>query len=141
VPEQPPRDGYVTATGCPLCDTPLTGRTDQRYCGSACRQVAYRPRTSTTAPPPSPLPAMGRTRRQQTVYECGECSPATKGAPTANDPPDAPACGDPIIIPTSPRRSCPNLPTPDHVVTASHTTTLDSTHVLVGGTCRCGLLE
>ena len=61
-------------------------------------------------------------------------SSASSGAPTANDPPDgsdqaapAPTAETPSPSSTSSRRLCPNLSKPDHVVTASHTTTVDST--------------
>ena len=60
--------------------------------------------------------------------------PANSGAPTANDPADAsapaapaPAAETPSPSPTSSRSPWPNLSTPDHVVTASHTTSADST--------------
>ena len=37
--EHPTRDAYLTATSCPICANPLHGRTDQRYCTPACRQI------------------------------------------------------------------------------------------------------
>ncbi len=108
MPEHPTRDTYVTATACPVCATPLTGRGDQRYCTPACRQAAYRARTSTAAPPPSPLPAAGRTRRQHTVYECGECGQRLAGEQWCTDCQrparrigpggSCPSCGDAITI-------------------------------------------
>ena len=107
MPEHPSRDGYVTATNCPICAAPLHGRADQRYCTQACRQAAYRNRTD---PPPlqaqPPLP--GRSRREHTVYECGGCGqrllgeqwcpdcqrPARRLGPGA----ECPSCGDPTTI-------------------------------------------
>jgi hypothetical protein len=110
VPEHPTRDGYVTATRCPICATPLAGRTDQRYCTPACRQAAYRRRTPSPAPQPPapPPPAPGRSRREHTVYECGDCGQRLLGeqwCPDCQRParrigPGAPcpACGDPVAI-------------------------------------------
>jgi predicted nucleic acid-binding Zn ribbon protein len=110
VPQSPTRDTYVTATTCPVCATPLNGRTDQRYCTPACRQTAYRRRTQNPTPwPPTPptLPPR-RSRREHTVYECSDCEqrllgqqwcpdcqrPARRLGPGA----ECPACGDPITI-------------------------------------------
>jgi hypothetical protein len=110
VPEHPRRDAYVTATSCPVCATPLNGRTDQRYCTPACRQTAYRRRTQTpaTQPSPPPPPAPSRSRREHTVYECGACEQRLLGeqwCPDCQRParrigPGAPchSCGDPVAI-------------------------------------------
>ena len=107
MPEHPARDGYVTATNCLVCATPLNGRADQRYCTPACRQAAYRRSTSPPAPqPPPPPPA--RSSREHTVYQCGGCGqrllgeqwcpdcqrPARRLGPGA----ECPSCGDPITI-------------------------------------------
>lgn len=108
MPEHPRRDGYVTAASCARCHTPLTGRTDHRYCSHTCRQAAYRTRTATTPAPAAPPPAPGRTRRQHTVYECGDCGqrlashqwctdcqqPARRIGPGGS----CPACGEAITI-------------------------------------------
>ena len=72
MPNHPDRDGYVTATSCPICGTALPGRADQQYCTPTCRQTAYRRRTQPPPPAPNP-PAPARSRREQTVYECGAC--------------------------------------------------------------------
>jgi len=107
VPEHPARDGYVTATSCPICATPLPGRTDQRYCTPACRQAAYRRRTQQPPPTPPP-PAPSRSPREHTVYECGACEQRLLGeqwCPDCQRParrigPGAPCptCGDPVAI-------------------------------------------
>ena len=110
MPENPSGDGYVTATSCPVCATPLNGRADQRYCTPACRQSAYRARTQTPEPQPPALPPLppGRSRREHTVYECGACEqrllgeqwcpdcqrPARRLGPGA----ECPSCGDPVTI-------------------------------------------
>ncbi len=71
-------------------------------------------------------------------------SPASNGARTANDPATASTTADPAPAaarqspsPTCSRRLCPNLTTPDHVVTASHTTSEDSTRSYVVLYPRC----
>jgi len=113
VPEHPTRNGYVTPSLCPVCATPMHGRADQRYCTPACRQAAYRSRTTPpTHQGPPPLP--GRSRREDTVYECGACGqrllgeqwcpdcqrPARRLGPGA----ECPSCGDPITITDIPSR-------------------------------------
>ena len=110
MPEHPSRDGYVTATTCPICATALHGRTDQRYCTPACRQTAYRARTQNRAPQPSapPPPPPDRSRREHTVYECGGCGQRLLGeqwCPDCQRParrigPGAPcpSYGDPVTI-------------------------------------------
>ena len=75
--EDPPRDGSVTATSCPICASPLIGRADQRFCSPACRQAAHRRRTR---PPTIPTTvATGRSRREHTIYECDDCGQRLTG--------------------------------------------------------------
>lgn len=111
MPEHPRRDACVTASTCPVCGRTLNGRADQRYCTSTCRQAAYRARTTTEPAPlpptPPPLPT-GRSRREHTVYECGDCGerllgeqwcpdcqrPARRIGPGAS----CPSCGEPVTI-------------------------------------------
>ena len=67
----PLRDASVTA-GCGLCGRPFPpGRSSQRWCSPACRQMAYR-RRHQPADPPLALPT-ARSRRTQTVYACPVC--------------------------------------------------------------------
>ena len=55
-----------TATiACEVCGAAYTPNGRRRWCSDACRQAAWRRRTST---PVTPLPAKGTT-----VYECPEC--------------------------------------------------------------------
>lgn len=110
MPEHPTRDGYVTATNCPVCDTALNGRADQRYCSPTCRQTAYRRRTQNPTPQPSATPpaARRRSRREHTVYECADCGQRLAGqqwCPDCQRPcrrigpgGTCPSCGDPITI-------------------------------------------
>jgi len=106
VPDRPARDSSVTATDCPVCNAPLTGRTDQQFCSPACRQKAHRRRTN----PPLPAPALpaGRPRREHTVYECDDCGQRLAGqqwCPDCQRPCRrvdhgglCPSCGDVITI-------------------------------------------
>ena len=111
MPEHPTRDGYVTATSCPICATALHGRTDQRYCTPACRQAAYRRRNPSPRTPTIGAPASSSTgpfRREHTVYECGDCEQRLLGeqwCPDCQRParrigPGAPcpSCGDAVAI-------------------------------------------
>lgn len=71
-PTAPSRDATVTAANCPICQQQLPPGRPRRWCSPACRQAAYRRRTSTPAVPPTALPAP-RSRRDGTVYRCPEC--------------------------------------------------------------------
>jgi 5-methylcytosine-specific restriction endonuclease McrA len=111
--EHPTRDTYVTANDrpscavCAVCGTSLHGRADQRYCTPACRQSAYRARTSTATLQPQLTPT-GRSRRDHTVYECAYCGQRLAGeqwCPECQRPARrigpggfCPSCGDPITI-------------------------------------------
>ena len=107
MPENPTRDGYVTATGCAVCGKPLHGRADQRYCGHPCRQAAHRRRTSPPVNTP-PVPQARRGVREHTIYECGDCGQRLAGeqwCPECQRPcrrigpgGSCPSCGDPITI-------------------------------------------
>lgn len=67
-------DRGTTRTGgarrCPVCAVGFTPVGRQAYCSTACRKRAFRARRG-----PAPLPVLpaGSTRRQHTVYECGDC--------------------------------------------------------------------
>lgn len=65
-------DSHNDTTVCPVCGTkvPRTGR--RRWCSDACRQAAWRRRA---AMPPAPQPVLpaARSRRDGTIYQCGEC--------------------------------------------------------------------
>ena len=61
----PVRDGYATAS-CGYCRGPLTGRGDQQWCSTRCRQRAWR--ANTTAPAAPVVVA-----KSDTVYECPSC--------------------------------------------------------------------
>jgi predicted nucleic acid-binding Zn ribbon protein len=106
--EYPSRDTYVTANGCPICGIGLQGRSDRRYCSPACRQTAYRARTSTTEAQPQQLLPAARPRREHTIYECTDCEQrlaAEQWCPDCQQPArrigpggSCPACGDPVTI-------------------------------------------
>ena len=71
-PTAPSGDASVTAARCPICGQTLPAGRPRRWCSPACRQAAYRRRTTApTAPTPS-LPA-ARSRRDGTVYLCPDC--------------------------------------------------------------------
>jgi hypothetical protein len=57
---------------CPVCGTPFARVRRQRYCSDTCRRTAWRRRHAAAQPEPAPMPA-ARPRRDNTVYECGEC--------------------------------------------------------------------
>ena len=135
---EPPRSAVVTGVGRGQTGGVRRGRPrilcpDQRYCGHPCRQAAHRRRSTPPAQPPQ-FPQVRPSGREHTVYECGERGQRCAGQQSANDPAEAsapaalaPAAEIPSPSPTSSRRLWPNLSTPDHVVTASHATTMDST--------------
>lgn len=71
---------YVSVTpqqSCLTCGQPLAPGRPKRYCSPACKQVGYRRRTQpvasvvATATTPS-LPAR-RSKREDTIYICGQC--------------------------------------------------------------------
>ena len=68
--EVPSGDVSVTAS-CVACAGPLPSGRTRQYCSPACRQDAYR-RRHQPARPSAKLPAR-RSRRDGTVYACGEC--------------------------------------------------------------------
>jgi hypothetical protein len=68
--EVPSGDVSVTAS-CVACAGPLPSGRTRQYCSPACRQDAYR-RRHQPARPSANLPAR-RSRRDGTVYACGEC--------------------------------------------------------------------
>ena len=77
-PVSPPRndirnDISPPAATCPVCAAAFTPIRRQRYCTPACRQAAWRARHRGPAPPPSTTVAARTTRRDDTVYQCGEC--------------------------------------------------------------------
>lgn len=66
----PSGDVNVTAS-CAACGGALPAGRARQYCSSACRQDAYRRRHQAPARP-TQLPAR-RSRRDGTIYECGDC--------------------------------------------------------------------
>jgi len=67
----PLRDVSVTPpTGCLACGQPLPPGRSRRYCSPACKQAGYRRRNQ---PAPTPALPARRSRREGTVYACGEC--------------------------------------------------------------------
>ncbi len=132
----PDQRGYVTPTGCLNCGAVLPGRADQRYCGHP---------VSTRSPPaphqPTNRTGGGTARRRHPAcahhlrvrhLRATPRRPAMVPRLPTTLPPTRhrrflpPAVETPSSSPTLSRRPCPNLTTPDHVVTASHTTSVDS---------------
>jgi hypothetical protein len=80
----------VTATNCPVCATPLHGRTDERYCTSECclRRTQNptpnhrNPRLLRRAVPGASTPSMN-------AVPATNDSSASNGPQTSSDPPDA----------------------------------------------------
>lgn len=77
MPELPSRDdiGTTTAAGetrCPVCNAEFRRVRRQRYCSDRCRRTAWRRRSAVAQPEPLAVPA-ARSRREATVYACGEC--------------------------------------------------------------------
>jgi hypothetical protein len=69
----PPRnDARNDTAACPVCGAPFTPTGRRRYCSDACRQAAWRRRAARPPARQQPLPA-ARTRRDATIYQCGEC--------------------------------------------------------------------
>ena len=70
------RDGNVTpgptAVTCPICQQDLPAGRSRRWCSPACRQAAYRRRTTPPTLPSTSLPA-ARSRREGTIYLCPQC--------------------------------------------------------------------
>src|SRR5664280_545832 len=67
---------YASVTpSCQRCGAALRSGRSRRFCGSACRQAAYRDRRAASRPTAAPLPALPpRTSRTSTgVYECPGC--------------------------------------------------------------------
>ncbi|MHB8340870.1 MAG: hypothetical protein ACYDB7_06800 [Mycobacteriales bacterium] len=62
----PVRDGYAT-DNCRLCGAALTGRADQLWCSTRCRQLAWR---RAGAAPAAPVVVA----KSDTVYECPSCA-------------------------------------------------------------------
>jgi hypothetical protein len=59
------RDAYATAS-CAYCGEPLSGRSDQQWCSTRCRQAGWR---RSTAAPLAPVVVA----RSDSVYECPSC--------------------------------------------------------------------
>jgi hypothetical protein len=87
----PPRNDVVTtspATGalCPVCGNPFARVRRQRYCTPACRQAAFRNRST------GPLTVIAHTeaalrprRRDVTVYTCPDCEARHLGEQWCHD--------------------------------------------------------
>ncbi len=71
----PLRDANVTPPRdqpCGICGGPTPPGRARRWCSPACRQTAYRRRTTTVVAVPAPAPP-ARSRRDGTVYACPGC--------------------------------------------------------------------
>lgn len=96
----PPPPRYVSVTpppGCLACGQPLPPGRSRRYCGPACKQAAYRRRNQPDTTPALPT---HRSRREGTVYACGECEQRYLGEQWCHD------CHRPCIR-LGPGGSCP----------------------------------
>ena len=85
----PPRNDIETTTTCPICGHTFTPIRRQRYCTSACRQASWRARHDDRTPPPAVLLPPRTHRRDKTVYQCPNATPATSansGATNATNP-------------------------------------------------------
>jgi hypothetical protein len=82
-PAPPRRDDSVTIRTCPACGQPFTPSGRRRWCSDACKQAAYRRRTTPPAPAPA-LPAC-RPRRPVTACECGQCGLRALGRQRCDD--------------------------------------------------------
>ena len=72
----PVRDDAAT-TRCPLCDDPFVPEGRQRFCGSRCRQAAWRRHQ---AAPVEPIVA-----KPDTVYQCPDCEARYLGEQRCDD--------------------------------------------------------
>jgi hypothetical protein len=63
----------IETTSCPVCGTPFARIRRQRYCSPACRQAAWRARSTPPTPDHTAAPATRRSRREVTIYQCTEC--------------------------------------------------------------------
>jgi transposase len=70
---RPRRDEPVTMTPCPRCRAGFAPVGRQRYCTPACRQAAWRARTTTPVTAPDITTPRGVSRRDITVYQCADC--------------------------------------------------------------------
>ena len=90
---------------CPVCAAGFTPVGRQGYCSSACRKRAFRARRALPAAPV--IPAM-TSRREHTVYECGQCGERRLGqqycpdcatfARSAGPGGACPCCGEPVTV-------------------------------------------
>ena len=74
--ETPSCHDSVTMT-CPVCQGPFTPVGRQRYCGDACRAMAYRRRRD-AGQAPIDVPR-SQPRKPITVYECDGCGTRAVG--------------------------------------------------------------
>ena len=95
----------VTMT-CPVCQQPFTAVGRQKYCGDACRAVAYRRRRDAdrvTVAVPKAQP-----RRPVTVYECDGCGARAVGEQRCEEcrtfmrrvgiGGECPCCAEPVAV-------------------------------------------
>ena len=76
----PPRNDIVTTSAatdgsCPVCSNPFTRVRRQRYCSPACRQAAFRDRSTDPiiAAAATVLAGRPKPRKDVTVYTCPDC--------------------------------------------------------------------
>jgi len=67
----PSRNDIETTSRCPTCAAAFIRIRRQRYCTPACRQAAWRARSTPTTVTTMITPR--RTRRAITIYQCTEC--------------------------------------------------------------------
>lgn len=70
----PSRNDNETTSTCPLCHASFTPVRRQRYCTPACRQAAWRGRSTSAELTAARIPALQTgSRREHTVYACTAC--------------------------------------------------------------------
>lgn len=79
-----PRNDIETTTPCPVCQASFAPVRRQGYCSPACRQTAWRARTSSTELAALRAPAR-RGRRKHTVYACTQCEQRYLGQQWCDD--------------------------------------------------------
>jgi hypothetical protein len=111
MPEIPSGDDNATTSGvrsCPVCATLFRRVRRQRYCSDTCRRTAWRRRQAAAELEPPAIPP-ARSRRDTTIYECGECETRYLGEQWCHDCNQpcrrigvgglCPHCDEPVAIP------------------------------------------
>lgn len=79
----PSGDDGATMT-CPACRSSFTRSGRKRFCGDACRRLAWKRRHQTPAVPIVVAPPQ-RPRRSLTIYECAACGTRALGEQRCTD--------------------------------------------------------